>query len=456
MTAAIGAVTGQGPTLSMPAGIALSNGATIRTTTYVPAGTAYATFIDLEGGPLDILGERFYLGLSGAFTTFDGGVAQTGAETRSVTLPTSIGLLGTVVFGQSIALDPAAPNGLFRISNGASSVMFAGQPVILEDFQVSAAAFTGNFSADVSGHLRGGVVSTRTHVTVAPQGVPFAAGIQSPLVPNGARQQVCLRAVDVGATGQPELVTALRWRPVGPVQNDTFQSFDLRIGHTNVVPDYSIDPFSSLPIDPDSGMSETFADNVLAGAAPGIVYQGSYDIDPADLTPGGYLPYPMFTSFAYDGASSMLLEFRTFDPNALGINGQQVYLMVQSSPLPAARTVATGGQPAALLAGQADNALPEYEIEFTRAQTFAQSPWYPVSPQTDFGAPIAATSLPAGTSIVIEYRGSDNPGVATPTEWSTSPDIAEGHANLQYRITFHANPFTGERPLIDSLVIPQL
>lgn len=69
-------------------------------------------------------------------------------------------------------------------------------------------------------------------------------------------------------------------------------------------------------------------------------------------------------------------------------------------------------------------------------------------------APVAATSSPPGTGIVIEFRGSPNAQGDVPTAWSTNQDVADGNAYLQYRITLTADPVTGAVPWVDSLVVP--
>ena len=73
---------------------------------------------------------------------------------------------------------------------------------------------------------------------------------------------------------------------------------------------------------------------------------------------------------------------------------------------------------------------------------------------TDYAAPVVATSTPPGTSVHVVYRGSASASGATPTEWSPSPNIADGYRHLQFRIVFRASLLTGERPLVDTLVVP--
>jgi hypothetical protein len=136
--------------------------------------------------------------------------------------------------------------------------------------------------------------------------------------------------------------------------------------------------------------------------------------------------------------------------------------MSQTSGLPGARAVAFGTamqplQPALTTTGLPDNAMPEFQLEFTRVATRALSPWLAagVTPP-NYGAPLLAASLPPGTAIDVVYRGSTAAAGTNPTAWSTTPDVADGLPFLQFQITFVANLLTGERPLVDSLVVPIL
>jgi hypothetical protein len=442
---------------------------------YGPQGSLFAVFGDLQGGPVDVLGERFYLSLSPFFTTLHTGVMPpVGPAASSFTIPLFPGLVGLVVYGQGIVLDPTAPNGLFRASNGSSTSIHSGPSAIVAAFDSpsSLAGFTGTFASDVAGHVRGGPVTTRTHRTIDPQGFPFGAPIASPLIAYGCREQMVYRTQDLGATGEPEMITSIRWmpHPSSLVLHDVHTLFELRAAHTAVVPDYTVDPWSALPVAPNSGLSTTFANNVLTPLQ--LMYSGVYVVDPASLLPSGYLPYPIATPFRYDGVSSLLLEFRVGPNTASGFNGGLVRLMVQSSPSPNARvhsegsassflipsqsTVATGGWAGIIPTLPGDNAMHDLEIEFVRTETFALSPWIDsLQPSPDYGAPVIAQSLPFGTSVHVEYRGSSSAS-GTPTNWSSSPDAADGLRFLQFRIVFHANMLTGERPLVDTVVVPLL
>jgi hypothetical protein len=463
----------QNPQLAMsPAVVPSLNGVSFGATLQGPAtGSLFAIFADLHGGPVDVLGERLYLSLSPAFTTLAAGVMPfPSIATGQVHVPLFPGLAGLVVYGQAIVLDPTAPNGVFRVSNGASTAIHSGPGAIVAAFDNPlAAGYTGNFASDVAGHVRGGAVTRRVHDTGAPSGVLLNAPLVGPMTPFGGRGQFVYPATDLAATGEPELITAIRWAVFsGSITIlDTFPQFQLRAGHTDVVPDFTIDPFSLLPVAPASGLSTVFAENELPGAPPVLLYQGAYTLDPAQIVfhptlPSiRYLPFPMFAPFEYDGTSSLLLDVRVPPSNASGMNGAQVRVRVQTSPYPAARAVVAGTaaspvNPATVTtAMNADNAMIDLQIEFTRVQTFALSPWldsFQLSP--DYGTPVVAQSLPPGTSVLVEYRGSASALGASPTAWSASPNVADGQRFLQFRITFHANPLTDERPLVDTLVVP--
>jgi hypothetical protein len=318
--------------------------------------------------------------------------------------------------------------------------------------------------------VRGGPVTRRTHDTGNWLAPVFQAGVVGAMSPFGGRGQFVYPAADLAAGGEPELITAIRWsfHAAATVVLDTFPQFQLRVGHTDVVPDFTIDPWSALPMFPNSGLSHVFAANEITGEPPVLVYQGPYTLDPAQvvvhpqLPTIRYLPYPMFAPFRYDGMRSLLLDVRVPPSSALGINGAMVRLRVQSAAEPAARAVAAGTassplNPATVAnAVNADNAMMDLQVDFARVETFALSPWLDSSIWSpDYGMPVLASSLPPGTSVQVEYRGSHfGGGGVTPTAWSPSPDIADGRRFLQFRITFRANHVTDERPLVDTLVVP--
>lgn len=457
------AAVAQSPTFRMdPAAQLGSGGATITFDLTASPGTVYSMLANLDGGPTDLFGERFYLGLSPTLVTLRAGVIPTqGIAAGSLTVPAFAGALGLAIFGQGAVLDSSAPNGLFRVTNAESSLTYNSPFALAVDFTDPAAlGFTGTYSQSIPGHISGGPVTYRTHETIAPQAVFFPSPLQNPLNPNGCREQMVYRAIDLGATGQPELVTAIRWFSLTALQTDSLAQFELLVGHTPVVPDYTIDPFTALPVAPASGLAPTFAANYVPNAPPQTVFNGRYDITPGLRRPDGYVPLPMVTPFAYDGASSMLLEFKTgIDPQAIGINGLYGSLMVQSSPRPNARNTAGGTvsvpvNPNATSSGNGDNWMAQLQIEFARVETTAMSPWFDSgSPAPDYDAAYVAASLPPGTTVQLEYRGSASSTGTNPTAWSASPDIADGLQFLQFRMTFFADPVSGEVPVVDTLVV---
>ncbi len=462
----IGASRAQNPLFTMPpTSIPGATGSQITWAISGAVGHPFAVLADLSGGPVDLFGERLYLGLTPVLTTLLVAPASSGPVFQTIAIPTVPGMLGMSIFAQPLLLDTQAPNGFFRTLNGASTTFFAnGFPLGSSFDDPIAEGFVGTFRADVTGHIRGGAVLRRTHQTIDPQGIPFPYGIANPLHPTGSRTQMVFRTQDVGAIGEPELLTAVRWHPYGPVLPGQILNLDMRIGHTDVVPDYTVDLFSALPVAPNSGLNPTFANNYRLGAPPVTGYQGNYVIDPVHLTASGYLPYPPIAPFAYDGTSSLLLEFLVADaPQNSSATGAAVRLMVQSSPLPGARVWASGSvvqpmpipNPAQITTGTADNAMYELELDFARVQTFALSPWLDsLNTNPDYDPAIVAASTPAGSSYNLEFRGANTANGFGSTAWSASPDVADGMRYLQFRITFVASLLTGESPILDTVLVP--
>jgi len=446
-----------------PAAALTSAGVAITYDLTATPGTVFSILADLSGGPVDLFGERLYLGFSPTITTLQAGtVPAAGLVAGTITAPPIAGMLGLAVYGQGVVIDSAAPNSLFSGTNAESSVIYGTPFALTVDFDDPATAgFTGNYSQSIAGHISGGAVTYRTHETIAPQGLAFPLPLQNPLNPDGCREQMVFRAQDVGATGDPELITAIRWYSATGLMTDSFQQIELAVGHTPVHPDYTVSNWTALPLFPSSGLDPTFVNNYVTGAPPQTVFQGSYDILPAMRRVDGYVPLPVITPFAYDGSSSLLLEFRvTADPTAHGLNGMYGQLMVQSSPMPAARNTAGGTStqtvdPSQAIMGVGDNWMANLQVEFARVETNAQSPWLDCGQAApDYTAPSIAASLPSGTSVQIEYRGSSSQTGVNPTAWSATPDIADGERYLQFRMTFLANQLSAEVPVVDTLVVP--
>jgi hypothetical protein len=455
----------QGPWLTMTPAVSIAApNPTVTWRVQGPMPQSYVVLADLSGGPSH--GGDLLLGPN-ASTVLHFGPPGTGVVQGGFPVPALPLFVGTVVYAQILSLDPSAQNGIFRPGNGASVAVHGAPSAIVADFaNPVAAGFQGQYRDDVIGHVRGGAVTRRTHETYDPSAAQFTSAIQSPLVPTGCREQMVFRPADVGATGQPELLTAVRWLVRGIVVPDSFLQYEMRIGHSHVHPDYSVDPWSALPIAPGSGLSATFANNEITGAPPVTVAMGRYDLDPADVVVhalGMFLPYPAIAPFRYDGQNSLLLDIRAGQGGS-GNNGMAVQLMLQSSPLPAARAVAGGtiffplplpNPGAATTANNIDCAMPILQFDFARTETHAVSGWFDAGTAApDFAPAILGLSTPPGTHVELRYRGSHSAAGSSPTAWSASVDAADGYRFLQIDIALHGNPLSGEVPLVDTLVVP--
>ena len=73
----------------------------------------FAILADLSGGPVDLFGERFYLGFSPVLTTLSVSPLSTGPVQQTISIPTVPGMLGVSIYGQPVVFDALAPNGVF-------------------------------------------------------------------------------------------------------------------------------------------------------------------------------------------------------------------------------------------------------------------------------------------------------------------------------------------------------
>ena len=141
-------------------------------------GQTYASLVDVDGGPVKMFGEIFYLGLTPAARVLDAGQLPPGGL-RFLTLPTpNVGaLLGQPLYLQSLVVDGSAPNG-FRVSDGESSVFYSASAVIVENFRTPIGeGITGNYNAGVAGRLEGAPVQRRTHIVQPAGAVPFGSAL---------------------------------------------------------------------------------------------------------------------------------------------------------------------------------------------------------------------------------------------------------------------------------------
>lgn len=427
-------------------------------------GQPFLTLLDANGGPRQVFGETLWLGLTPALSVVDAGVLNgVGARDARIPTPSGASLVGLTVFGQAIVLDPTGPNGTFRATNGESAILYQARHVIVQGFEDAVRdGMTGEYDRSVKRRLQGRAPTVRTVRTIPPnQGVPFQQPILNPLNPFGTRCQMVLPARDLGASGQEELVTAIRWRPFGgKVVQDTFSRVVLDLAHSKVVPDFRVGN-SGLPRFPNSGLSRTFAQNVIPNDPVLRVFDGPYTFRPGDLRRDGYLAYPAPRAFfTYNGIDSLLLDFKVVpSAGAKGVNGQEIYLMVLSSPRPDGRVLTAGSRTNPVdpfntqTANTGDNSRYDYQIELTRVRSDARSRWLDSGlAAPDYVQPYFAASTPRGTSLQILYRGAKDANGTSPTLWSSGIDSADGYRYLQYHVVLRGHP-SGAVPSLDTLVI---
>jgi len=111
-------------------------------------------------------------------------------------------------------------------------------------------------------------------------------------------------------------------------------------------------------------------------------------------------------------------------------------------------------QPAATANGTRDALLFDWELVFERTVSVATSPWSTVpAPQLDYRDAIVCGHAPAGTSLLVEFRGRAT-AASAPTAWSASPNVADGMPWLQFRVTMTPDAATGVVPWVDTLIVP--
>ena len=446
---------------------------------------AFVLLTDFAAGPREVLGETLELGLTPSlFALGAGALDASGSFSLILPIPPLPVLSGLVAYSQALFPSALAPNGLFTVSNGESTALFASSSALVERFDNAAAAgFVGTYDTASLGRLRGTFSRRRvqpvepgeqleapTPGSVPGFAVQLSIGIPSPLDPRGCRSQMLYRAADLGGDGAPELLTRVYWRVFDgqPVAPSAYSRVAIRVSHSQVVPNFLIDDFSALPEFPLSGLGTTFATN--ESSPPVLVRNGPYAIDPNDVVlgldsqgVGRYLDWGIDANFVWNGVDSLLLDVRTDpSPSALiGENGAQAYLAIQSDALPGARCVARtllpfgAIDPDVVAAGMVDNAIHDMVFEFARVESTALSPFRAAGATAPNYLPaIVAASTPGTSSIVILYRGADDAVGTNATAFSPNIDVADGKPFLQYSVRLTADAVTGAVPSIDTLVIP--
>jgi hypothetical protein len=441
---------------------AVRPGGSFQSTLTARANSSFASLLDVDGGPARFLDATFYLQLGSALMAIDAGtVGASGVHQRSYQVP-AIPPTNVPVYLQSIVLDAAAPNRLFWATDGESVVAYRANSVFVEKIvDARAQGYTGDYERAQLGRLQAAPVRVRTQRTVPDGGVLFSSPLVGPLNPFGVRTQMVLRARDLGAIGEAEMVVAIRWRPLNQVVQDTFSDLSIELAHSTVVPDFTVDPISALPRFPNSGLSRSFASNVKQGESLVQVYRGPYAIRPGDQRADGYLPYPAPQRlFAYNGVDSLLIDFKMSPSGAIGANGHAAYLMVLSSSQPDARVYDGGtvNNPVdphrSVQAPIGDNTAFDLQVDFAKVASVALSPWRDSgSVAPDYQMPVIARSVPAGAALDVEYRGSLRPDGANASAWTANIDLLDGLRYLQMRVTMRA-ALGGSVPSLDAIVIP--
>ncbi|MFT7534404.1 MAG: hypothetical protein ACI85K_000351 [Hyphomicrobiaceae bacterium] len=433
-----------------------------------PGGNIFALVADVAPGRTTVLGGEFDLAFSPSLLALSVGVLTGNYQQSSLPLVPSSLPASVPIYCQYGTWDVAQGFSTMQASNLDSFVGHDGTGAVTFNFSYPgypAYQYEGTFDKTVYSRLQALPAVVRTVRPLPPEAYPsLITSPLEPLHPSGARFQFAIRASDLGANGIPETLTAIRWKPqFGVVATESFTQFELLAGHSSVVPDYSIDPWSALPAFPFSGLDTQFAQN--QSSAPLAIFSGSYTVQPQALQASGYMPFPSLQQpFVYDGQSTLLLETQCA-ANASGgtpANHQSMYSMVLSAPTPHATVFAAAGlngipspmQPGTTAAGTGASILPDWELEFVRTTSVVTSPFRASAiAAPDYLAPIVAAYTPPGTSISIEYRGQAS-GTSVLTAWSSSPDIADGMLQIQFRVRMESNPVTGAVPWIDALSIP--
>ncbi|MEZ6038721.1 MAG: hypothetical protein R3F29_14660 [Planctomycetota bacterium] len=449
-----------------------------------PPATPYVLLVDFAPGPGLLAGRPVQLGVSPALTMLAASVlGPFGNEVTSVNVPPVPQLSGLAIYSQALVVTAAAPNGLFVPSNGESTILYGTSQALVERFDFPLAnGFTGTFDPNSVGEVRGrfvlrqvqpidngDVLEVPTSNTVSPYASTFLTGIQTPLDPRGCRAQFVYRAGDLGADGTPEVLRRAWWRVANNqgVFHDVFPQVAIRVGHTTVQPDFSIDSWSALPAYPTSGLSTVFSAN--ESSTPVQVRSGAYSIDPGQLVLGldrsglgRYLDWGIEPGFVYNGTDNLLLDVRTEpSPTSFGLNGAQVYLTVLSDYLPAARSIARAMLPigtvdpdTVAVATQRDNAVHDMVFEFARVEANALSPFRFAGVNPDYQPAILAARTPGQSYVEVRFRGADDAAGSNATPFSLDVNVADGKAYLQYSIKLVADVVTGEVPSVDTLVVP--
>ncbi len=418
---------------------------------------------DLQTGRTRLFGADFDLALSNNVVPLWFG--SPAASTQILPFSASTLPAGVPVYLQAGSWDPTAGLSSMLASNVESLAAHDQLEAIVYRFDHLNFGAVGVFDRTQSSRFQALPASRRLAYSLPQLSMPVFQSLAaiSPLHPQGARCQMALRAADLGGSGVNERLTSVRWRPMfGTVRPESLQQFELRLAHSDVVPDFTIDSFSALPVNPGSGLAVDFANNPRSGTEV-VGFSGTYSIQPSNLLPSGYLPFPLAQPFEWDGTSTLLLETRTSPQAAPSVtrNEMAANLAVLSSPLPNASMWAVAGDsgqpsplsPAAVASGRGGSLVYDLELELERTVSFHETSWLFTHSGTNYHPAILGSHVPAGCSLLVEFRGATF-DFATVTNWSISQDVADGLPFLQLRITLTVPFGASDMPWVDTLIVP--
>lgn len=330
--------------------------------------------------------------------------------------------------------------------------------------------------------------------------IPFPPGVQTPLSPLGSKLHTVWRYCDLGWQVLDETkynldVFGLSWAPIGgSVTNDFFEAFEIRLSHSFRLPDEAIDG-NLLPRWRESGLVQRnteYTQNILQDplSPQKLVHPRSlgYQVNNANLflssSGRNMLPFPLnrgtgepltylwrdtaviakggpqgagipldieqgaplFLEDTLGNIASanavpsfglpLLMEFRCFPSNSIGLNAFDISLAINSSPLPCFRSFSTGGFNTSGVAVQvdpdlettpqggfdpnstppgrptvlaADNSFYVGQLDVVTRIARVHSVWFDTSRASpDLVDPVVlpeSGDQPNGTQVIVEFRG---------------------------------------------------
>ncbi|MEQ8762651.1 MAG: hypothetical protein RL885_01905 [Planctomycetota bacterium] len=304
----------------------------------------------------------------------------------------------------------------------------------------------------------------------------FAPGVTTPFSPTGARLQTVLPATLLGAgspSGLPWLLEGIDWSPINQIVfGTTFSQFEMRIGHSTVIP---------TPGVPGSGLSPTFAANYKTMDPVGaitVIPEGPYVLQTASSpsTPFFY-PYPRFQQiFEYNGQDSLLIDIGVAaDSAAQPFNGYEIQVAATLTPFSRVLSVGSAaapirnpwslvtatGVPGAPIQTPGDSVNYIHRFHFSEVDTIATSPYYrlndlPPGTTPDFTEWMMEPSTryqPVGTHVTVLFYGARDENGLGATGWVEDLDAIDGYPFVRVRLIFRSNIRSDTVPTLESFAL---